>query len=156
MREPVTGLAELERRHKAGDRRAVLDALFVCLCAHPPKPVPDWARRAYRKAYGRGFGALAGSWDDVFGPLLKPRERLAAKRRRKLLETPVWRRIRQRHANGEPVDDRLFAEVGNEFGIGARQCKELFYAMERAGWCHSNLWDLRPEDFRRRRKIRCG
>ena len=131
MRDHAAEMAELHRRHKANDRRAVLDALFVCLCSEPPKPVPDWARRAFRDAYGKVFGALAGSWDDVFG---KPKGHLAQRRRRKLMETAVWKRCRDLHASGEAIDGQLFAKVAKEkqFLIGARQAKAMFYEVEKA------------------------
>jgi hypothetical protein len=145
MRDHAAKMEELHRRHRAGDKRAVLDALFVCLAAEPPRPVPDWARRAFEDAYGKVFGALAGSWDDVFG---KPKGRLAQRRTRMLLVTPVWKRCRALHAAGHGIGDKLFGEVADEFGIGARQVKEMFYKAERAYGYRANIF---PRAIRRRR-----
>ena len=99
---------------------------------------------AFRQAYGQVFGSLVGSWDDVFGAPLEPRQRLAPKRKRKVLETPVWKRCRDLHAGGDAIGDELFARVAKEFRIGARQAKSMYYEIENAGGRHSSLWTLKP------------
>ena len=142
MADHKADMQELERRHMAGDKRAVLDAIFVCICSWPQKPIPDWTRLAFHDAYGKVFGAQVGSWDDVFG---KPKGHLARRRRRMQLRYPVWRRARDLlHIKAHKRDDALWTVLRREFGIGERQAKEMFYEMENAGGRKSNLWSLRP------------
>jgi hypothetical protein len=126
------------------DRVTLLGAMYVYLGAEPAKPLPDWMRQAFRRAYEQVSWAFAGSYDDVFGKPLKPRERLAAKRKRKMLETPVWKRVHEYKAAGVPTDRALFEQVAEEFGMGRRQVEEMFYTRERA-LGRSTPWDPPPE-----------
>jgi hypothetical protein len=145
MRDHAADMAVLERRHRAGDRRAAIDAIYISQCSEPAKPTPDWARWAFHRAYGRVFGALAESWDEEFGKPLKPRERLAAKRKRKEMETVVWKRVRTLNAGGAAIGRGLFESVAKDVDMGRRQVEEMFYACERAFGRRSNLWGPPPE-----------
>ena len=128
MRDHDADMAELQRRHQAdGDRRAVLDALFVCLCSVPAKPVPDWARWGIPQRVWASFGATAASWDDVFG---KPEGRLPQRRKRMEIRTSVWKRCRDLRVGGAAIDAELFARVAKEFRIGERQAKTMYYEIE--------------------------
>ena len=134
-------LAELKQRHGKGDRGAVLDALDHCFSCRPIKEVPEWAREAFCKGYAEIFNAHAGSWDDVFG---KPKGHLKQRRRRKEIEFRVWM-VRALNAGRNPIDDKraiavdkkpidgeMFATVGKRLGVGPRQAKSMYYAIERS------------------------
>ena len=146
MADHEADMQELKNRHDAGDKRAVLDALLVCLGSFPNmKPIPDWVRLAFIEAYGKIYAAEVGSWDDVFG---RPKGHLDARRRRFRLRYPVWRRARDwLHVRKHKRDSALFEALGREFGIGERQAREMFYEMENAGGRDSNLWTLKPSDL---------
>lgn len=146
MRDHAADMEKLHERHKAGNKRAVLDALFVCLCSYPAKEVPGWARDAFRHAYGEVYAARARHWDDVFGDPW-PKGHLKDKRLRIEYRYQVWRHCRQLHAEGMPIGEPLFKKVGKKVGIGTRQTREMFYEQERAGGRHSNLWSMTPPEL---------
>lgn len=45
-------IAELKQKFDAGNKRAWLDAIYVCICSHPEKSVPVWAKAALEQALG--------------------------------------------------------------------------------------------------------
>ena len=114
--------------------------LIIVSLGRPIKKVPKWVREALCKGYAEIFNARAGSWDDVFG---RPKGHLKQRRRRQGLQFPIWKRIRYLRATGKGLDDNMFAAIGEEFGVGARQAKSMYYAIERS----SDRWQPR-----RRRK----
>jgi len=124
-------LPELERRFAAGDKRALLEAVLHCMVGRGRK-APIWVRLAFANAYTDvTYYAKFGSWDDVFGKPWPKGHREQAQRRAKL-RLYVWQRIRElhdHHARG--IDNNLFEEVGEEFGVGGRQAKEMYYRVEK-------------------------
>jgi hypothetical protein len=134
-------LAELEQRHDKGERGAVLDALDHCFSCRPIKEVPEWAREAFCKGYAEIFNARAKSWDVPFG---KPKGHLKQRRRRQELQFLIWKYVRELRATGMGLDDGMFAMVGKKVGVGTRQAKRMYYAIERS----SDRWQPR-----RRRKV---
>jgi hypothetical protein len=111
-----------------GDRGAILEALYFCLSSR--KPVPDWASRAFCRAYADVIGARAESWNDVFGEPWKGKH-LKKARDRKDLEFKVWFHgvgLREKL----DVDEHFFEKLGSDCGIGARQAKEMYYEIENA------------------------
>ena len=124
-------LPELERRFAAGDKHALLRAVFHCMVFRG-RIAPMWVRLAFANAYTDvSYYAKLGSWDDVFGKPWKGHLKQAQQRAE--IRLYVWRRVRQLHdEKHRGLGDDLFAEVGEEFGIGARQVKAMYYRVEKA------------------------
>lgn len=97
---------------------AVLDCINLCfLC---DKPVPQWAQEEFRRLHWLGESGALKSWDHAFG---RPNTRGAFERQasddynaaRVLKAVVEANRVR-----GEPIDDLLFDEIGEELGIGRK------------------------------------
>ena len=66
-------LEEQREAFEAGDKFALMHALRIC--ANHALSMPDWAARAYIRAYDTIISARAKSWDEVLGApylLLRP------------------------------------------------------------------------------------
>jgi hypothetical protein len=123
----------LEQRYRDGDKHALFDAIWICLCRPEPVPAPAWVQAAVSNAWMGLVGARIKSWDEVFGPPW-PKGTNVSRLRWKYERAPfVWKRARELIASGHATDDTLFEEVGRLCATGPRQAKELYYMMER-GW----------------------
>jgi hypothetical protein len=128
-RDHAAEMVALEKEFHSGRKRAVLDALVVCVCAIPAKPVPRWAAQALAKAVYDVTSAHVASWDDVFGNPLPKGRHLKARQRRLRLRDLVWRECMERRADGAGTSDKLFNEVAEKLRITPREARELFYEM---------------------------
>jgi hypothetical protein len=129
-RDHAAEMVALEKQFHSGRKRAVLDALLVCVCAIPAKPVPRWVAQAFAKAVYEVTSAHVASWDDVFGEPLPKGRHLKARRRRLRLRDLVWRECMERRADGAGTSDKLFNEVAENLRITLREVRELFYEMK--------------------------
>jgi hypothetical protein len=123
-RDHTAEMAALERRFKTGDKLALVDALFVCICSHPRKEVPQWAERALARARHDVFMARAISWDDVFG---KPhaKRKIPQLRQERALRWKVFCRVMQlRHQKPKPKN--IFQEVAVEMKLERPTVKRYF------------------------------
>jgi hypothetical protein len=113
--------------YEAGDKSELLYCLSHCLGYG--RPVPDWLRKAFRDAEHLVRSCQVKSWDDVFGRPFKGGDaRLARQRHIYLATQKVFEAICDRHAAGEALDDKLFASVAREYGVGgSTAAKEIYY-----------------------------
>jgi hypothetical protein len=130
-RDHAAEMAALEREFSAGRKRAVLDALLVCNCSLPQKPVPQWAARAYAKIMHDVLTARATSWDDGFGKP-HPKRKIEQIRQERALRSKVFRRVMQLRRQ-KPKPEDIFAKVATEMKIGRPTVKRYFYR-ERDYW----------------------
>lgn len=122
-------MAELKRAFDGGRKRAWLDAIYVCICSSPEKPVPEWAKSALRQALFDVMSVKATSWDDVLG---KPHSgrKLAQIRRQRSKQWPVfWRVCELREVRPKPLDPLQVA--ADEFGISRATAKRLVESVQR-------------------------
>jgi hypothetical protein len=111
---------------KAGDGSQLL--WFVNFCLILNRPVPDWARQAFRAAYNRGLRFEIKSWDEVFGRPLKKGKQLATERRKMELATHVTALVFELHQlRGKPIGKALFESIGKKLGIGGTTASDLYY-----------------------------
>src|SRR5688572_20847980 len=106
MPSHMEDMEELRRRYGAGQKRAVMDALFICLSSR--KSVPRWVGDAFEKAFWTVTSAGARSWDDVFGKPWPKGARLKDARTRIEYRYQIWHYCRSLHANGMPIGAELF------------------------------------------------
>lgn len=116
--------AELEKSFATGkDPGALLQALFLYL--YLKKPIPEWVRIGFIRAHDKGYRAKISSWDKVFG-----RPRTPGQWKRWLhhlsIYPDVWELVAEAKSRGVAIDDLLFEEIGERFGIGKTLVKELY------------------------------
>jgi hypothetical protein len=120
-------LLELESQFRAGDKGALLHAIYKC--SLDGLPLPEWVATAYGRAYRRILACEAKSLDEAFGSPFPKGHHVAAARRRRELRPAIYLRIKAM-LDGEsppPVDDELFEQVGAEFNVGKTVCAKLYY-----------------------------
>ncbi len=129
---------ELENQHSKGDRKALLYAIH--LCAMTEIVIPEWAAKAFMKAYRQIAWAEAKSWDDVFGKPFGKGAQLGKIRKKQELAVRIGMRARELLSgkNPPPIDPYFFELLAAEFGIKKTVCSELYYGL--------------PEIFRNSRK----
>lgn len=123
-RNHAAEMAALEQEFRRGRKRALIDAIYVCLCAHPEKPVPTWAKRELLNALRDIAMAKATSWDDVFGAPHHGRK-IKRERKRREIQEPLRKRVlalRRRR----PKPRAIFSIVAGEFKISQRAAKRWF------------------------------
>jgi hypothetical protein len=120
--------ADLCEAYKQGRKGALLQAIELSILHR--RPLPDWASEAFDHAYSFVMMGGAHSWDEVFGqPHPTGKHLLKIGRENRKFE--VWRRVRQLHEEGAPIDSGLFERVGRETGLGEKTViSELYYKVE--------------------------
>jgi hypothetical protein len=110
-----------ERDYRGGEKRALI--MTISMCSRFNLRLPAWAREAILKAYI----SPPKSWDDIFGrPLAKGKGHKAVQRRQRI-EMAVIGRVRELHAQGEPIGPALFKKVGKEFDVSAGTIRDINY-----------------------------
>jgi hypothetical protein len=112
-----------------GDRRAVLDMVF--LCAGDGRPIPEWARGELLNLETEVRCGRVKSWDDVFGRPVKKGAQLGAIRRRHELRHKVWFAVHKRLEAGSSIEPDLFDAVGEELGISGAIAREVYYDLKK-------------------------
>ncbi|PWT84410.1 MAG: hypothetical protein C5B56_15680 [Proteobacteria bacterium] len=120
---------DLRAHYEAGDKSALLRA--VLYAAMFRRPLAEWAADAFKAAYECVERGGARSWDDVFGYPHPPGKQLRSIQL-DALKYQVWSVVRAGAAKGMAIDEQLFEEVGNIFGIGKTKAGELYYEAKRA------------------------
>jgi hypothetical protein len=118
----------LEQEHaklEAGDKRAVLRAVY--LCATYNMPMPDWTRHAFLVAYNAILNVEAKSWDDVFGRAFPKKVNWSYLKNHVELKNEVWREMCLARIEGKSVVEETFSDVGKKLGKSAGKVRELFY-----------------------------
>lgn len=124
-------LEQLRARRESGEQYALTYAVRVC--AGHSLPMPEWVARAYIEAFDTIDSRRAGSWEAVFGPAIPKGRHLAALRKEHLHSIAVWNAVLARHERGEPIDDSLFAEIGEKLGLGLTLTKR-YYSLQKKFW----------------------
>jgi len=119
---------DCEKRFLAGERIALMEAIYWCIEPRPlddALPIPDWAAAAFKEAVWPVMSTYTiDSWDSVFGRP-HPSRKLDQLRKRQLLEFEIFARVwRLRRQRPKPKD--IFQIVADEFGISRPLCKKWF------------------------------
>lgn len=113
-------------------------------CANHDLPLPEWAAKAYIKAYDTVNNAKAKSWNAVFGNPYPKGQHLSAIRKRRMLMFSVWNEITEilnreqiwndatkQWESVTAIDESLFEAVGKKFHIGKTLASEYYYAAKK-------------------------
>jgi hypothetical protein len=116
-------------RYQKGDPKALLDALDLW---HSTFRGPDaWLADGVVKALRKWFTHEAPTLDAAFGVRRTTKEQSKARREREKMRFRVMVRIAQL-AQSAPIDDKLFSDVGDEFGRSGKTVSRIFYDPESA------------------------
>lgn len=122
-------LHDLDAYEKLYDKDKYYLMTAIRVCSNHDLPLPEWASRAYIKAYDTVNCAHAKSWDTVFGNPYPKGAHLNAIRKKRSLSYSVHSEIRNRMLMNPDlkIDDGLFEEVGKKFNIGRTLASEYYY-----------------------------
>lgn len=136
-------LDELARDHAAGDKRALMSAIREC--ARCDLPLPEWAAKAYIRAFDSVLNCRVKSWDDAFGAPFPKGVQLHALRRRRLNRLRVHREVLELIKGDplRPIDAGLFEEVGRKFHMAKTAAERLYYEAEKMGFVSASEWKKR-------------
>jgi hypothetical protein len=121
-------LEEYRTGYEAGKKADLLRAIRFCLDQEIIPP--DWIVRAFAAATNRWFSLRAKTLDDAFGIKYPKGAHLNASRKRRALTPAVLVAVGNARAEGRPVDDDLFEEIGKSLRppIGKTLVKEYYAA----------------------------
>jgi hypothetical protein len=127
-------LDQLERDFRGGDRFALMMAIH--LCAWYELVIPDWAAKAFMRAFRRVNHCDLDSWDEAFGRPYPKGFHLKNARQNRALRPAIYLRVKgmltRRVENDKiiepmPLGDGLFEVIGKEFGVGKTRANKLYY-----------------------------
>jgi hypothetical protein len=119
------------KRFDVGDGEALLDAIDGC--ARSGMALPLWAAEAFCGRYVSWVQFEARTLDEAFGVTRKGMH-VASQNQRERLRLHVVLLVIQLHEEGMPIDDKLFAKVGADFGIGGARVKAIYYEPATKAW----------------------
>lgn len=119
-------LKQSEEKFNKGDGWALMRA--ICACARCSLPLPDWAAKAYLRAYYKVVGCEEKSWDAVFGEPYPKGTNLNALKKKRELKFEVFNTIIDavKRDPGTAIDSQLFEDVGKKFNIGKTLAEEYY------------------------------
>jgi hypothetical protein len=118
-------LKDLYVKHREGDKRAVLDALSMCLIND--FGIPQWCLQAFYAALSAVAAYRVKSWDDVFGKPHPKNIQLGKEQWNLEHGYLVYSEVQARSKKGQAIDCHMFEEVAEIFNIGAKTAERLYY-----------------------------
>jgi hypothetical protein len=112
----------LKERFWAGDKSALLDAIYHCLLMK--RPLPEWLRAAFLHTYEARARFEIRSWDEVFDRPVPKSTHLKTEKRNAELRFRILERAREL---GPPIHKDLFDQIGEELGISGTTVSEIYY-----------------------------
>jgi hypothetical protein len=114
---------------ESGHQKSLM--LAIRICANHDLPLPDWAAKAYIKAFDRVNDGLDKSWDSVFGMPYPKGTNLNSIRKKHVTKLKVWHDVKDtiRMNRETPIDAALFEKVGKKHAIGKTLASEYYYAV---------------------------
>jgi hypothetical protein len=91
------------------------------------KPLPEWLRSTFIRAYQSAYPFEITSWDDIFGPPHPKGAHLKARKQHFELSLPIWSRVQELAASGEKIDKGLFERIGKEFAVSGTTASTIYY-----------------------------
>lgn len=127
----VQELKQIYQDYKDGNKKAVMEAIFIC--SMNSLPLPRWCENAFIKAYRHIKQYRAKHWEDVFGEAHPKGIHLETKRQEREYPIRIYDRIQQikKESPETPIDGYLFESIGREFGIGSKTKTETLYYREK-------------------------
>jgi hypothetical protein len=124
-------LEALEQKFNEGDRRALLQATFICLREGLSLSRSRWPARALMEVFWRAKNGEVDCWNQEFG---RPKGgKHLARGNRDLQVRLVWKEIKRRQRARQPLD---FEAIGRAVGVGSAAKVKRLYVIARL-W-HAN------------------
>jgi hypothetical protein len=135
----------LKEQFEAGDKSKLLHAIhFLCLMnrayaivdddgkvlAEPQfRPMPEWLRIAFLRAYEAATRYEIRSWDDAFGQPHPKGRHLKTEKRNAELRFLILRRVEELKTENTPIDKGLFEQIGEELEppLKGTTVSEIYY-----------------------------
>jgi hypothetical protein len=118
-------LGACQRRYESGQREALLEAIERCIIEE--WPAPAWLKDALWNA----FEDVKKSWDEVFGPPFPKGKHRHRHDRNERIGFKLKERIEFLHEKeGRSITQKLFKEVGKEFGVSGSVARNLYYEIK--------------------------
>jgi hypothetical protein len=116
----------LEERFNAGDKSALLYAIYHCLLMK--RPLPEWLRAAFLHTYEARARFEIRSWDEVFGRPVPKSTHLETEKRNAELRPLIIERVEALKAE-KPIDKGLFEKIGRELNppLKGTTVSEIYY-----------------------------
>jgi hypothetical protein len=116
----------LEERFNAGDKSALLYAIYHCLLMK--RPLPEWWRLKFLHTYEAHARFEIRSWDQVFGQPVPKGTHLETEKRNAELRPLVIERVEALRAE-RPIDKGLFEKIGRELNppLKGTTVSEIYY-----------------------------
>jgi hypothetical protein len=116
----------LEERFNAGDKSALLYAIYHCLLMK--RPLPEWLRTKFLHTYEAHARFEIRSWDGVFGRPVPRSTHLETEKRNAELRPLIIKRVEALKAEG-PIDKGLFEKIGRELNppLKGTTVSEIYY-----------------------------
>jgi len=112
----------LQEQFEAGDKSALLNAIYHCLLMR--RPLPEGLRLACLHAYEAHTRFEIRSWGDVFGLPVPKGTHLETEKRNADLRIRVIELVREL---GGPMEPDLFSRIGKKLGIVGSTASSLYY-----------------------------
>ena len=118
-------LEYLRLRYEAGDGIAIIDA--VNICAGYTLPLPEWAALAFCDKYSQLLSYEFRTLDQAFGAFHRKHLDVDAQERRaELGQAAAWLKA-LKEAEGVPVGEGMWDEIGEELGIPGPTLSKMYY-----------------------------
>jgi hypothetical protein len=116
----------MKRQFDRGDKALLLYAIYTCL--ESGRPLPEWVRVAFSNAYESAMGDEIKSWDDAFGKPHPKGMHVDKERRHLVFRNEIKRRVEE----SKTIDEKLFAKIGRDLGIGgSTTVKNIYYGISK-------------------------
>lgn len=123
--EAERALEQERMKSEAGDKRAVLRAIYVCAIYN--MPLPEWVRNAFCAVYRGVLNAEIGSWDEAFSPAFPKGKHVEKLKGREQLKYEAYREVCYARIAGKGLGDKLYSEIATQLNTNKEKVKELFY-----------------------------
>jgi hypothetical protein len=116
----------LKERFNAGDKSALLYAIYHCLLMK--RPLPEWLRLTFLHAYEAQARFEIRSWDEIFGPPVPKGTHLKTEKRNAELRLLIIERVEALKTES-PIDKGLFEKIGRELNppLKGTTVSEIYY-----------------------------
>ena len=101
-----------KQKFEEGNKAVLLMALHQCLLMK--KPLPEWLRLAFIRAYQSATAFEIRSWDEAFGPPHKKGTHLETRKQHAKLRYLVAFHVYSLRAIGRSIDKGMFEEIAEE------------------------------------------
>lgn len=129
---PTQAMEDLQQRFTAGDRTALLAALYIFTGDHRDiegreRLLPEWVRDGFQSIYRDVLFGVEKGWDSAFGHPHPKGRNVSSYRNRIKFAGRIFRAVVAARERGEPVNRDLFEKVGESLGVSGSTAERYYY-----------------------------